>query len=138
MMTYPCFKQNIGEALSHITIRISDDTEGLDAGFQIFDTRKQLINFFILQKLSKWTHYNRQIKQNRTQELGAINWRSKGKKKSKSPSHQMADYQQKQFSYGHNEEFLPLSSSFEAGMPYQLGYDALQSEHPQYIKTYYL
>lgn len=58
MMTYPRFKQNIGKALSHITIRISDDTEGLDAGFQIFDTRKQLINFFILQKRSTFKDYN--------------------------------------------------------------------------------
>ena len=59
MRTYPCFEQNVGNALSKTYMGMSDDPNGFNAGSQITNTRKQLIKFFILKKKKKEKRYIR-------------------------------------------------------------------------------
>lgn len=67
MRTYSSLKQDICKALSKVIVRIPDDADTFDIRFHIFDTAKQLVHFFILQKSTeintrKWVPINRVAK----------------------------------------------------------------------------
>ena len=46
--SYPYFKQDLGNALSDMHLRMSNDPNGFSGGSHIVNTRKQPIKFFIL------------------------------------------------------------------------------------------